>query len=88
MAMNIIVLMIIMSFALYLGTPDHSSTMFFSLLSGKTTIIQQLYILLTAAGLIGVAAGLFGVSPTYALFTAITSFLVGFFVLPTEALLR
>lgn len=83
MTTNIIVLMFVLSFALYLGTPTHESSLFYDILNSRTTISNQFYLLLIAAGGIGVVAYLFGVSPTYAIFAGITSFLLGFFTLPT-----
>lgn len=84
MTSNIIVLMFILSFAIYLGTPEHNGTLFLDLVTGGQNLRAQMVGLFALAGLSGIAAGLFGVSPSYALFTTIGTFLLGFFTLPTS----
>ena len=84
MTSNIIVLMFILSFAIYLGTPDHNGTLFLDLVTGGENLKGQMVLLFSLAGVSAIASGLFGVSPSYALFTAIGTFLLGFFTLPTS----
>lgn len=81
---NIIILMFCLSFAIYLGTPEHNSTLFLTLVTSGTNIQAKFVTLIALAGVATVAAGLFGISPSYALFAGITSFMIGFFTLPVD----
>ncbi len=91
MGSNIIILMFVLSFALYMGTPEHESSLFFSVLTGSdhiySTIQAQLLIIAGLGILGGVASGLFSGSITYAIFGGITTILGSFVVLPTSVLL-
>jgi len=82
----IVILMFVLSFALYMGTPDHSSSMLFSILGGKTNLFNQFKWLITVGLATVVVAGLLGFPNQYLIFAGITVLLLGFITLPTDLL--
>jgi len=82
----IVILMFVLSFALYMGTPDHSSSMFFSILAGKTNLFNQFKWLVTIGIGTVLVAGLLGFPNQYLIFAGITVLLLGFITLPTDLL--
>jgi hypothetical protein len=86
MFLAITVLMFCISFALYLGTPNHQSSMLFSLLSGSGNLKSQFFVLISIGIFATVAVGLFGFPNQYLIFAGLTVLLLGFATLPTDIL--
>lgn len=88
---TILVLLFTISFALYLGTPDHRSSLMFSIISGTyngSGLKTQFLIMLGVTGITTVAVVLLALPSQYAPFIAITSFLLTFVTLPTDLMVN
>jgi len=84
---TILVITFCMSFAIYLGTGN--GTIFTQILglSGESgTLYISFMTLLAVAGISSIAVGLFSFPNPYAIFSAMTIILLGFFTLPVDLL--
>jgi len=85
-----ILLIFILSFALWMGVPEHPKPLLFSIATGdiELTLNSSLYIkiffLLTSSLAIWVSASLFKTQSPYSLFAGITVFLLSFATLPLD----
>lgn len=91
MTTNLIVLSFCLSFAIYMGTPAHHSSLFFDIVTGHTSqlyerLSSELAILLAISTLAGVAVMAAGQGVSYALFTGISIFLLSFVTLPVDVI--
>lgn len=93
MTTNIIIFSFVLSFVIYMGTPTHSSSLFFSIVTGHTEqlysrIVPQLSLIFVLSGAAAVAVVLLGQGVSYALFAGIATFLLSFLTLPADVLME